>query len=110
MDVDKTTVPISNFQIQQTTLFRKGSATLNGLAPASASNLGNSFDPEGIVMLRSSGNLLVSDEYSLSVYEFNRGGQFIRSFSVPSNIHPKSSGSTDYLASPTPGCTLTPGR
>jgi len=109
LDVDKTTGAISNFQIQQTILFRNGSAYLNGLAPASASTLGNSFDPEGIVVLPRSGNFLVSDEYGPSVYEFTRGGQFIRSFAVPSNILPKSSGSTDYLASPKPG-TLTSGR
>jgi len=115
LDVDKTTGAISNFQIQQTILFRNGSSYLNGLAPASASNLGNSFDPEGIVVLPRSGNFLVSDEYGPSVYEFTRGGQFIRAFSVPSNILPKSSGSTDYLACPKPGtltnpCTLTSGR
>jgi hypothetical protein len=109
LDVDKATGAISNFQIQQTILFRNGSAYLNGLAPASASTLGNSFDPEGIVVLPRSGNFLVSDEYGPSVYEFTRGGQFIRSFAVPSNILPKSSGSTDYLASPKPG-TLTSGR
>jgi hypothetical protein len=109
LDVDKTTGAISNFQIQQTILFRKGSAYLNGLSPASASTLGNSFDPEGIVVLPRSGNFLVSDEYGPSVYEFNRGGEFIRSFSVPSNILPKSGGSTDYLANPKPG-TLTSGR
>jgi len=109
LDVDKDTGAISNFQIQQTILFRKGSAYFNGLAPASASTLGNSFDPEGIVVLPRSGNFLVSDEYGPSVYEFTRGGQFIRAFSVPSNILPKSSGSTDYLASPKPG-TLTSGR
>jgi len=110
LDVDKDTGAISNFQIQQTILFRKGSAYLNGLAPASASNLGNAFDPEGIVVLPRSGNLLVSDEYGPSVYEFTRGGEFIRAFSVPSNILPKSSGSTDYLAGPKPGGTLTSGR
>ena len=109
LDVDKATGAISNFQIQQTILFRNGSAYLNGLAPASASTLGNSFDPEGIVVLPRSGNFLVSDEYGPSVYEFTPGGQFIRSFAVPSNILPKSSGSTDYLASPKPG-TLTSGR
>jgi hypothetical protein len=47
LDVDKTTGAISNFQIQQTILFRNGSSYLNGLAPASASNLGNSFDLVG---------------------------------------------------------------
>jgi hypothetical protein len=109
LDVDKATGAISNFQIQQTILFRNGSTYLNGLAPASASTLGYSFDPEGIVVLPRSGNFLISDEYGPSVYEFNRGGQFIRSFSVPSNILPKSGGSTDYLASPKPG-TLTSGR
>ena len=65
--------------------------------------------PRGIVVLPRSGNLLVSDEYDPSVYEFTRSGQFIRAFSVPSNILPKSSDSTDYLASPKPG-TLTSGR
>jgi hypothetical protein len=109
LDVDYNTGAISNFQILQTILFRNGNTYLNGIAPASAGILGNSFDPEGIVVLPRSGNFLVSDEYGPSVYEFTRGGQFIRSFAVPSNILPKSSGSTDYLASPKPG-TLTSGR
>ena len=61
------------------------------------------------MVLRRSGNILASDEYGPSVYEYTRGVQFIRAFSVPSNILPKSSGSTDYLASPKPG-TLTSGR
>jgi hypothetical protein len=61
------------------------------------------------VVLPRSGNFLVSDEYGPSVYEFTPGGQFLRSFAVPSNILPKSSGSTDYLANPKPG-TLTSGR
>ncbi|MCX5947086.1 MAG: esterase-like activity of phytase family protein [Cyanobacteria bacterium] len=109
LDVDKNTGVISNFQILQTILFRNGNTYLNGKAPASASVLGDSFDPEGFVVLPSSFNYLVSDEYGPSLYEFNPGGQFIRSFAVPSNVLPKSSGSTDYLASPRPG-TLTSGR
>ena len=109
LDVNKNTGAISNFQIQQTILFHNGNTYLNGLAPASASVLGNSFDPEGIVVLPGSGNFLIADEYGPSLYEFNPAGQFIRSFAVPNNILPESSGSTDYLASPKPG-TLTSGR
>lgn len=109
LDVDNNTGAISNFQILQTILFRNGNTYLNGIAPASAGILGNSFDPEGFVVLPRSGNFLASDEYGPSLYEFNPGGEFIRSFSVPSNVLPKSSGSIDYLASPKPG-TLTSGR
>ncbi len=80
LDVDNNTGAISNFQILQTILFRNGNTYLNGIAPAAAGILGNSFDPEGIVVLPSSGHFLISDEYGPSLYEFNPGGQFIRSF------------------------------
>ena len=109
LDVDKNTGAISNFQIQQTILFKNGSTNLNGRAPASAGNLGSSFDPEGFVVLPRSGNYLVSDEYGPSLYEFNPSGQFVRSFAVPGNVIPKSSANIDYISNPKPG-SLTAGR
>ncbi len=84
-------------------LFRNGNQTFNGLSPSPANTLGNSFDPEGLVILPQSGNLLVSDEYGPSVYEFTRAGQFLRAFQVPDNLVPKVGNTTNYTAAPVPG-------
>jgi len=113
LDVNPVTGAISNFAVQQTVLFRNGTQTFNGLAPSVASTLGPSFDPEGLVILPKSGNLLVSDEYGPSVYEFTRAGQFLRAFQVPDNLVPKVGSSPNYTAAPVPGNTsgtLTSGR
>jgi hypothetical protein len=101
--VDPTSGALSNFQVQQTIVFRDalGNA-FDGLNPlalnGSASNLGRSFDPEGFVVNPKTGSFYVADEYGPSLYEFSRGGQFVRSFQVPSNLVPKVSGTTNYVA------------
>ncbi|MGH8672376.1 MAG: esterase-like activity of phytase family protein, partial [Burkholderiales bacterium] len=75
---------------------------LNGLNPlvlnGDASTLGRSFDPEGFVINPRTGNLLVSDEYGPSIYEFNRRGELIRVFETPANLTSKVNGSTNYVA------------
>ena len=58
---------ISNFQVQQTIKFSNNGAALSGQAPAIGGVLGNTFDPEGLVINPVTGNLLVSDEYGPSV-------------------------------------------
>jgi hypothetical protein len=99
---------VSNFAIAATVKFTSGGQPFNGLAPANSSVLGRSFDPEGFVVNPVSGNLLVSDEYGPSVYEFNRNGEFIRAFTTPSNLVPRAGSTIDYNTGPTAG--LTTGR
>jgi hypothetical protein len=89
LDVDRATGRISNFQVQQTIKFNRGSTALNGLAPNPTNQLGNSFDPEGIAINPLNGNILVSDEYGPSLIEFNRSGQEVRRFTPPANIIPR---------------------
>jgi hypothetical protein len=108
LDVNPVTGAISNFAVQQTVLFRNGTQTFNGLAPSVASTLGPSFDPEGLVILPKSGNLLVSDEYGPSVYEFTRAGQFLRAFQVPDNLVPKVGSSPNYTAFQSPATPVAP--
>ncbi len=108
IDIDNTTGAISNFQIAQTVLFKNAGIAFNGMAPAVPSFLGYSFDPEGLVINPVSGNLLVSDEYGPSLYEFNRSGQLVKAYTVPANLVPKAGPSVDYNA--TPATTLTSGR
>ena len=89
LDVNTTTGAISNFQIQQTVLFTDAAGTaLNGKAPSPANVLGGSFDPEGFVINPKTGNMIVSDEYGASVYEFDRNGKMVREYAVPENIKP----------------------
>lgn len=98
VDINPTSGAISNFKIVQTVKFTDAGAALNGQAPAMASVLGKSFDPEGIVVNPVTGNLLVSDEYGPSVYEFNRNGELLRKFTTPANLVPRTSTGTDYNA------------
>jgi len=107
LDVNPLTGAISNFAVQQTILFRDGAQTFNGLAPNPSNNLGNAFDPEGMVILPGSGNILVSDEYGPSVIEFARNGQFVRRYEVPANLIPKVGSNVNYNAT---SSTLTAGR
>lgn len=74
LGIDQNTGAISNFQIHNTLKFSLNGNPLNGLAPTTTSQLGNSFDPEGIVINPRNGNLLVSDEYGPSLYEIDRKG------------------------------------
>ncbi len=80
---------ISNFRVVQTVKFMQGTQTFNGLAPNPSNVLGRAFDPEGIVINPKTGNLLVSDEYGPSLYEFDRTGQFIRAFTTPAGLIPR---------------------
>ncbi len=89
LDVDRNTGAISNFQIAQTVKFSQAGAALNGLAPNPNNQLGKAFDPEGIVINPKNGNMLVSDEYGPSLYEFDRNGVFVRAFNNPANVIPR---------------------
>jgi hypothetical protein len=107
LDVNPNTGAISNFQVAQTIKFSSGGSALNGLAPATAGTLGTAFDPEGFVVNPRNGNLLVSDEYGPSIYEFNRSGALVRAYATPANLVPKVGANTNFNAEPT---TLTSGR
>ncbi len=89
LDINNVTGAISNFQVQQTIVFKNAGKAFNGFAPNPTSTLGNAFDPEGIVINPNNGNLLVSDEYGPSLYEFDRNGNLVRQFTTPSNITPR---------------------
>ena len=80
---------ISNFRVVQTVKFMQGTQPFNGLAPNPTNVLGRAFDPEGIVINPKNGNLLVSDEYGPSLYEFDRTGQFVRAFTTPAGLIPR---------------------
>lgn len=88
--------------VRKTILFKDFNGTLlNGLNPGllsnDKSNLGASFDPEGIA-LGTNGNIFIADEYGPSVYEFNGAGQMLRSFITPANLKPtEASGVVNYV-------------
>ena len=107
LDVNPTSGAISNFQVAQTIKFTNAGAALNGLAPNPSGVLGNAFDPEGLVVNPVTGNLLVSDEYGPSVYEFNRSGVLVRQYTTPANLLPKVGSATDFITTPP---SLTSGR
>ena len=90
---------ISNFQVQQTILFNNAGTAMNGLAPNPSSVLGNAFDPEGMVVNPITGNILVSDEYGPSLYEFDRQGALVRQFTTPTNLIPRNAVGTPNFAS-----------
>jgi hypothetical protein len=108
IDIDSNTGAISNFQVAQTIKFGNAGNAFNGQAPGVPSFLGYAFDPEGLVINPVNGNLLVSDEYGPSLYEFNRSGQLVKAYTVPANLVPKAGAATDYNALPTAG--LSSGR
>ncbi len=94
---------ITNFKIKRTIKFTDAAGNpFNGLNPqllnGNSSVLGGSFDPEGLVINPLNGNLLVSDEYGPSLYEFDRNGRFLRSFETPSNLVPKVGSTVNYIA------------
>jgi hypothetical protein len=103
LDIDRTTGAIGGFTLESTVLFRQANGDpytgLNPqLASGSAARLGASLDPEGLARLPN-GNLLVSDEYGPSVYEFTPAGAFVRAFEVPANLVPtRSNGAVDYVS------------
>jgi hypothetical protein len=91
LDVDMNTGAISNFQVVQTLKFSSSGASMDGIAPSPNSVLGNAFDPEGVVINPLNGNLIVSDEYGPSVYEFDRTGALVRTFNTPAGLVPRDS-------------------
>lgn len=98
LDVDMNTGAISNFQVARTIKFSNAGNALNGLLPSPTNQLGNAFDPEGFVINPRNGNLLVSDEYGPSLYEFDRNGNQVRAYTTPSNIVPRSAGNVPNYA------------
>lgn len=92
---------ISNFNVVQTIIFKENGVPLNGLAPNPSGTLGNSFDPEGMVINPLNGNIIVSDEYGPTVAEFDRAGNLVRRFTVPNNLVPRVGGTVDYNQAPT---------
>lgn len=89
IDVDRHSGAISNFQVLQTLILRKGGAPLDGFAPDVGGPLGLALDPEGIVVHPLTGHLLISDEYGPSVMEVNRAGQLVRRYAIPTNLLPR---------------------
>jgi len=93
LDIDMNTGSISNFQISNTLKFNNGGSGLNGIAPNPSNSVGNSFDPEGVVVNPRNGNLLVSDEYGPTVHEINRAtGAVVRTYTTPTNLIPRNAG------------------
>src|SRR5262245_28221712 len=92
LSIDPVTGAISKFKIVETVQFKnKLGEPMDGIAPGAtldAGNLGNSLDPEGIVVHPITGNLLVSDEYGPSLYEFFRDGTLARAFKTPEMLKP----------------------
>jgi hypothetical protein len=90
LKIDRATGAISGFKILKTVIFKDTSrAPLDGIAPDPTNKLGNAFDPEGFVVHPKSGHFLVSDEYGPSLYEFNRRGIRVRTFTIPANLIPR---------------------
>ena len=107
LDIDPATGAISKFKIVETVLFKnKVGEAMDGIAPGAAldaSNLGNSFDPEGIVINPATDTFLVSDEYSPSTYEFDRDGTLLRAFKTPESLKPaRADGSYNFDNDTTP--------
>ncbi len=75
---------------------------LSGLNPldlnGSASVLGHSFDPEGLVIDPNTGDFIVADEYGPSVYVFDREGRLQTIFDVPANLVPFVGSTVNYVA------------
>lgn len=101
LDVNPNTGAISNFQVAQPLKFTANGTPLNGLAPAPNNAVGRAFDPEGIVISPRSGNLLVSDEYGPSLYEFNRAGQRVMTYTTPANLIPRNAANVPNFADDT---------
>nr|WP_315204220.1 esterase-like activity of phytase family protein [uncultured Albidiferax sp.] len=90
LDIDPATGAIARFQVAQTVLFTDAQGqAFNGLAPQPAHQLGRALDPEGLVVHPRTGHFLVSDEYGPSLLEFNATGQFVRAFTIPTNLLPR---------------------
>jgi hypothetical protein len=101
LDVNPTTGAISNFAIAETVKFTNNGVPLNGMAPSPTNVLGRAFDPEGLVVSATTGHLFVSDEYGPSVYEFDRNGALVRSFTTPANVIPRNASNVPNFADDT---------
>lgn len=119
VDVHPITGGIGNFRIEETIKFTDphgllypftGTPSLDGLNPlaltGNAGLLGNSFDPEGLVVDPRTGHFLVADEYGPSLYEFDRKGRLVRAFETPANLIPKAGSLVNYIA-PRDSCSAT---
>jgi hypothetical protein len=110
---DPLTGAISNFQLVSTIVFHEadGVTPFNGknsaLLYGNAGNLGSTLDSEGLVRL-SNGNFLVADEYGPSLYEFSPSGTFLRAFTPPANLVPKTAANNPDYTNGRP--TITTGR
>lgn len=100
LDIEPSTGAISNFQVLQTLIFRKGGSALDGFAPAVGGPRGTAFDPEGVVVHPRTGHLLISDEYGPSLYEINGAGRLVRAFETPGNLIPRNAatGAVNYAS------------
>ncbi|MEZ5402159.1 MAG: esterase-like activity of phytase family protein [Bryobacteraceae bacterium] len=99
VDVDPNSGQISNFQVVETIKFTRNGQAMDGIAPSPADLLGNSLDPEGIVINPANGHLYISDEYGPSVYEFDRTGALVREFTPPPNVIPRDGANVPNFAS-----------
>ena len=111
LQTDPATGKISDFQLQRTIPFKTsdGSEFYDVMNPVllngSSSQLGRSFDPEGLA-IGANGNYYVADEYGPSLYEFAPfdvdgalEARFVRSFEIPDNLIPVDSrGQVNYVA------------
>jgi len=103
LHVNKVKGRISDFAILQTVIFKDESGNpLNGKAPNPTNVLDKSFDPEGFVVHPETGHFLVSDEYGPSLYEFDRDGIRVRTFTTPTNLIPRNTttGTPNFAADP----------
>jgi hypothetical protein len=90
IDINPASGAISNFQIVNTVQFKDAAGNpFTGLAPNPTNQVGRSFDPEGFVVNPKTGTFIVSDEYGPRLYEFDRGGTLLRTFTTPANIIPR---------------------
>lgn len=90
LKIDRETGAIKGFKILKTVIFEDEAGNpMDGIAPNPTNVLGNAFDPEGFVVNPKNGHFLISDEYGPSLYEFNRRGKRVRTFTTPTNLIPR---------------------
>jgi len=107
VDIDPVTMEISNFQLLETIKLKTadGSQTFNGLYPelehGNNTELGLSFDPEGLAISPINGHFFIPDEYGPAIYEFERvevngvtEGRLVQAFNVPEIYTPRNADGT----------------
>lgn len=96
LKIDERTGAIKGFKILKTVIFKDEVGNpMDGIAPNPTSVLGNAFDPEGFVVNPKNGHFLISDEYGPSLYEFNRHGKRVRTFTTPANLIPRNAATSN---------------